>query len=1232
MKQKFQGSTRVKRAQLQALRKEFEMLQMKEGESVNSYFARTLKIAKSMKAIGESMQESVITAKILRSMTTQFNYVVCSIEESNNLDTMTIDELQSSLLVHEQRMTFSTAEEQVMQTVVDEKGGRGRGRGRGRGSFRGRGRGRQLFNKAEVECFKCHKLGHFQYECPLWEKKAHYAETEDKEEQEDELLLMALVECKEGKKGEWFLDSGCSNHMSSNKEWFSELDENFRHKVKLGNDTCIAVMGKGSVRMLVNGIIHVITHVYYVPELKNNLLSIWQLQEKGLSITIQNKKCNVVHSERGLIMEVRMSANRMFVLTATMRVETCFQAYAEDNSQLWHNRLGHLSYDGLKTLVSKQMVTGLSAIITPQEICTHCLAGKQHRNTMPKKSLWRASKRLQLIHADLCGPIQPTSNSNKKYILSFIDDLSRKTWVYFLSEKSETFSLFKGFKALVEKEAGESIICLRTDRGGEFSSKAFEEFCRSQGIKRQLTAAYTPQQNGVAERKNRTIMNMVRSMLIGRQVPKIFWPEATKWCVHILNRSPTAVVQDQTPEEAWSGVKPSVGYFRVFGCLAHVHTLDQQRIKLDDKSKQCVLFGVSDESKAYRLFDPVNKKIIISKDVIFEEHKSWNWEQNKAENQLEIVEWEEHEGNSTEIQFEDKSNNEEQQGTESQSAGTNVRNKSHTQILEIPTKGRARRHRREPVWMTDYEKGEGLSYINNTSAMLVTETDPVTVEEAVKSKKWRDAMVKEMEAIERNQTWELTDVPKGVKPIGVKWVFKTKHKENGEIDKFKARLVAKGYAQHYGVDYTEVFAPVAKVDTIRIILSMAAQNGWIIFQLDVKSAFLHGELKEEIYVQQPAEFIKKGKEEKVYKLRKALYGLKQAPRAWYNRIEAYFLQNGFERCFCEHTLFTKSAEGGKILIVSLYVDDLIYTGNDGSMCNDFRNIMMSKFDMTDLGKMRYFLGIEILQNAHGIFMCQRKYAYEVLSRFGMMECNAVKNPLVPRTKLSRNDAGTKVDATLFKQVVGSLMYLTATRPDLMYGVSLISRFMANPTETHWSAAKRILRYLKGTTEFGILYKKEEDTTLVAYTDSDFAGDIDDRKSTSGFVFSLGTGAVSWSSKKQPIVTLSTTESEYIAAASCACQCIWIKRILETIGFKEHKHILVLCDSNSAIKLSENPVFHGRSKHIDVRFHFLRDIVREGKIKLSYCSTYNQVADIMTKPLKLEQFVKIRSMLGMIEAS
>lgn len=283
--------------------------------------------------------------------------------------------------------------------------------------------------------------------------------------------------------------------------------------------------------------------------------------------------------------------------------------------------------------------------------------------------------------------------------------------------------------------------------------------------------------------------------------------------------------------------------------------------------------------------------------------------------------------------------------------------------------------------------------------------------------------------------------------------------------------------------------------------------------------------------------------------------------------------------------------------------------------------------MTDLGRMRFFLGIEVIQSAKGIFICQHRYAKEVLEMFGMEKSNAVANPVMPGSKLSKDGDGNSVDATLYKQIVGSLMYLTATRLDLMFAVSLISRYMEKPTVQHLTVAKRILRYLKGTLELGILYKHGQKAELLAYSDSDYAGDLDDRKSTSGYVFMLGSGVISWSSKKQPVVTLSTTEAEFIAAASCACQAIWLRRILENLGHDQRRCITVLCDNSSAIKLSKNPVMHGRSKHIDVRFHFLRDLSREGIVDLVHCASQEQLSDIMTKPLKLESFLKFRSLLG-----
>ncbi|CAL5423091.1 unnamed protein product [Camellia sinensis] len=451
--------------------------------------------------------------------------------------------------------------------------------------------------------------------------------------------------------------------------------------------------------------------------------------------------------------------------------------------------------------------------------------------------------------------------------------------------------------------------------------------------------------------------------------------------------------------------------------------------------------------------------------------------------------------------------------------------------------------------------------------------DPVIFNNAVQDPKWQQAMDEEIHAIEKNNTWELTNIPKGHKSIDVKWVYKTKLNAQSKIEKYKARLIAKGYKQHLGIDYNEVFAPVARHDTIRLVIALAAPNSWPIFQLDVKSTFLYGDLQEEVYVDQPPGYVCQGNETKVYKLRKALYGLKQAPRAWYSRIEAYFLKSGFQKCPYEPTLFIKSESDGKLLIVCLYVDDLIYTGNDSAMFDAFKSSMMKEFAMTDLGMLHYFLGIEVIQSSDAIFLSQRKYAQDILAKFQLQHCNSVGTPIDLGLKLTKDPEGKKIDNILYKQMVGSLMYLIITRPDIMHGVSLISRYMEHPTELHLLAAKRIFRYLKGTTDFGILYKKGEQSGLIGFTDSDYAGDSNDRKSTSGYIFTMGSGVISWSSRKQPIVTLSTTEAEFVAVASCACQAIWLRRLLETLQHPHNGSTPIYCDNSSTIKLSKNPVLH-----------------------------------------------------------
>ncbi|RDX88104.1 hypothetical protein CR513_30340, partial [Mucuna pruriens] len=406
------------------------------------------------------------------------------------------------------------------------------------------------------------------------------------------------------------------------------------------------------------------------------------------------------------------------------------------------------------------------------------------------------------------------------------------------------------------------------------------------------------------------------------------------------------------------------------------------------------------------------------------------------------------------------------------------------------------------------------------------------------------------------------------------------------------------------------------MDTVRLIVALAACKGWDIFQLDVKSAFLHGELSEDVYIEQSKGYVKKGKEHKVYKLYKALYSLRQAPRAWFSRIEEHFMQDGFQKCSSEQTLFVKRSARENILIVSIYVDDLIYTNNDMSMTIKFKKSMMQAFDMANLRKMRFFLGIEVLQKSGGIFMCQQKYANDVLRKFAMSESKPVKSLIVPGSKINIDVDGVIVDDTYFKQIMGSLMYLIATRPDIMFSVSLFSRYMSKPTELHLQATKRILRYLKGTTSYGIFYRKGGEENFLAFTDSDYAGDEYDSKSTSGYVFLLSSGVVLWMSKKQPIVILSSTEAEFVAAAASACQAMWMRRVLRNLTYTQDSSTVIMCDNSSTIKLSKNPVMHGRSKHI-------KRSCEDGEIELVHCGTQEQVADLMTKALRLSRSSKRR---------
>ncbi|GJV11657.1 retrovirus-related pol polyprotein from transposon TNT 1-94 [Tanacetum coccineum] len=511
---------------------------------------------------------------------------------------------------------------------------------------------------------------------------------------------------------------------------------------------------------------------------------------------------------------------------------------------------------------------------------------------------------------------------------------------------------------------------------------------------------------------------------------------------------------------------------------------------------------------------------------------------------------------------------------------------------------------------------------------FISTIEPKNVNEALGDESWIVAMQEELNQFIANDVWELVPQPKNMTIIGTKWVFRNKLDENGVVSRNKARLVAQGYNQQEGIDYDETYAPVARLESIRILLAYACALDFKLFQMDVKSAFLNGFINEEVYVAQPPGFIDFEKPNHVYKLKKALYGLKQAPKAWYDRLKAFLIKHEYKMGMVDNTLFTKK-KSSNLIIVQIYVDDIIFGSTCQDMCDDFAKIMHDEFEMSMMGELNFFLGLQIKQMEDGIFFNQSKYIKEMLKKFGLEDSKPMKTPMSSDTKLTKDEECESVDSTKYRGMIGSLLYLTASRPDIMFSVCLCARFQEAPKTSHLEAVKRIFRYIKGTTHLGLWYPKGTGIETVVYADSDHAGDYVDRKSTSGICTFVGCCLTSWFSKKQTALAISTTEAEYVSAGKACQQALWMKQALIDYDVRLDD-VPIMCDNKGAIDLSKNPVQHSRTKHIEIRHHFLRDNVQKGHISIEKVPSVDNIADILTKPLKRESFNYLRLGLGMME--
>ena len=750
-------------------------------------------------------------------------------------------------------------------------------------------------------------------------------------------------------------------------------------------------------------------------------------------------------------------------------------------------------------------------------------------------------------------------------------------------------------------------------------------------------------------------------MVVHAGLPLSFWAEAVNTACYTQNRSILHQRLHKTPYELLKGRAPDISYFHVFGCVCFILNQRDKRTKFDSKSDEGIFLGYSAVSKAYRVFNSSRQTIEESAHVKFNEDDFPHSPTDhpacilteltqcpsdppthvNPENEIHepYVETPEVPLQATLVDTEVHAST-----PPSTPEAPELSNDSHDVSNPDPLISETdpesplssndtnlRAHRNHPLDQIIGDIRAGIKTRASSNFCLfvnfVSKILPERIHAAILDADWIKAMQEELNEFKRHNVWTLVPRPKDRTIIGTRWVYRNKLDKDGVIIRNKARLVAQGFTQIESIDYGETFAPVARIEAIRLFLAYASYMNFTVYQMDVKTAFLHGELAEEVYLKQPPGFESKRYPDHVYRLDKAVYGLKQAPRAWYDTLTTYLTEQGYRRGAIDNTLFIKES-GSHIILAQIYVDDIIFGSTDQKLSTEFATIMANKFEMSMMGKMNFFLGLQIEQQEDGISICQSKYIAELLSKYEFQNVKIASTPMSKATKIFEDPDGISVNHTLYRGMIGSLLYLTASRPDIMFATTMCARFQANPKESHLSAVKRIFRYLKHTQHLGLWYPRDSELNLFGYTDADHAGCTIDRKSTSGGCQFLGNRLISWSSKKQTSVACSTDEAEYVAAGRCCAQIMWIQNQMLDYGLTFTK-TPIYCDNTSAIQMTQNPVHHSKTKHIEIRHHFIRDIAEKGRISLHYIPTTEQLADIFTKPLDEHTNNYLITELGML---
>ena len=886
--------------------------------------------------ISETFQVAAMIEKLPPSWVDFKNYLKHKRKE------MSVEDLVVRLRIEEdnkmaQKVSYlpASAKANVVEQGQSSRGNKGKSiaKGKGKGVYLGPRNGmvKKKFPKFKGTCYNCDQPGHRAANCKM-PKRENNRQANMVEDVNEDMMLIAMisditamiseVNLVGSNPREWYVDTGATRHVCSDKSLFNTFkDIENGEKLFMGNSATADIKGEGNVILkMTSGKELTLSNVLYVPEIRKNLVSGWLLNKFGFCLVESDK---VVLTKSGMFVGKGYALNGMFKLSVMvvkneMNKNVASSSYLLESSNVWHGRLGHVNFNSIRHLIKLNNIPKFH--IDSNHKCKTCVEAKLTRSSF--KSVERKTEPLDMIHTDVCDLKSIPTRGGNKYFITFIDDSTKYCYVYLLKSKDEAIDKFNLYKNEVENQLNKKIKVVRSDRGGEYVSP-FADLCAQHGIRHEFTAPYSPQQNGIAERKNRTLKEMVNAMLISSGLSQNMWGEAILSANYLLNKIPHKE-KDETPYELWMGRKPSYKYLRVWGCLAKVVVPLPKTQKIGPKMVDCIFIGYAHHSSAYRFLVYDSKIPDIHKNTIMESRNA-----SFFENVFPCLD-KEHESSSTPVD-----------------------EVVHDERQEQPEEEEVepRRSKRARV-----EKSFGSDFVT-----YMVESEPRTYREAVTSSEgtqWKEAIKSEIDSILQNHTWELVDLPPGCKPLGYRWIFKKKMKADGSIDKYKARLVIKGYRQREGLDYFDTYSPVTRITSIRMLLAIAALRNLEVHQMDVKTAFLNGDLEEEIYMEQPEGFVAPGQERKVCKLVKSLYGLKQAPKQWHQKFDHVMLECGFKINECDKCVYVKDTNHGYV-ILCLYVDDMLIIGSNERMIRSTKDMLKARFDMKDMGLADVILGVKI---------------------------------------------------------------------------------------------------------------------------------------------------------------------------------------------------------------------------------------------------------------------------------